>query len=78
MHVYIPIGAVITVILAYMLIGVVLFIPLLIWQGRFINGMNWWEGNNFGRGIVISAIAWPFILGFNIKTEIRYRRKGLL
>lgn len=79
MNVYIPVGGIITFAFWYLLIGMILVIPLVAWQNRFISGnREWHEGVRFWRALFIGSVFWPVMLFFTIKTEIEYRRKGYL
>jgi len=82
MHVYIPVVPILWVLLWYGFVGIALYGPLMTWQNRFISGnRSAWDGMRprlVLRGILASMVAWPIILGYNIKTEIHYRKKGYL
>lgn len=84
MNVYIPLVGIAQFLLGYALIGLILFVPLVYWQARFISSYRTafqrsaWEGVKVWRGILMSLIAWPIMLGYTIKTEIEYRKKGYL
>lgn len=79
MTIYIPIIPILFGLWCYLAAGFLLTIPLAAWQNRFISGNRpWAEGIRWIRAVLISCFFWPVVLGYNIKTEIRYRRKGLL
>lgn len=79
MTVYIPIVPIFMVLTVHFLIGYLLMIPLAAWQDRFISSnSNWRTDTRWLRAVVISPIFWPYILFYNIKTEIEYRKKGYL
>lgn len=79
MNIYIPVIGILWFLLAYAIIGLILFVPLVYWQNRFISGNRpVWEGVHILKGIFFSVIVWPIMLGYTIKTEIRYRKKGIL
>lgn len=84
MNIYIPIIEILWGLLAYAIIGIVLFVPLVYWQARFLSNYGTefarpvWEGIRIFKGLFNSSWAWPVILGYTIKTEIKYRRKGYL
>lgn len=82
MNIYIPIVGIQQVLAVYAVIGVLLYLPLVVWQNRFISGnrgtFDGMRKRHVVKGILASAVVWPILLGYNIKTELRYRRKGLL
>lgn len=79
MNIYIPIVGTIQFLAVYMIIGALLFVPLVYWQARFISGNRGaWEGVRVTKGFVASLFAWPSFLGYTIFTEIQYRKKGYL
>lgn len=84
MSIYIPIIPILWGLLAFAVIGILLFVPLVFWQARFISSYGTpfqrpaFEGVKIGKGLLLSAICWPILLGYTIKTEIEYRRKGYL
>lgn len=81
MHIYIPTW-VFYLPLFYLGIGVLLYVPLVVWGNRFISGKpSLWRAispKRLFQGIFASAIAWPIILGVSVYTEIDYRKKGYL
>lgn len=79
MSVYIPIMGILQFLAVYAIIGALLFVPLVYWQARFISGNRGaWEGVRVIQGFIQTLIAWPTMLGYSIKTEITYRKKGYL
>jgi len=84
MTLYIPIVPILWGMALYALVGMVLFVPMVYWQARFIAnyGTQWqaptWAGVRIWRGLLVSALLWPLVLGHCILTEIRYRKKGFL
>lgn len=82
MTVTIPLAGIIHFLSVYVIIGAVAYFPLYRWQERFISGnQKQWFPNNYTtylRGYLFSLVLWPVFLGYNIKEEIRLRRKGIL
>ena len=70
------------VVLAYAAVGIILFVPLILWSNRFVSGRSKvWAHLTFKHiiyALIQSAALWPAILFVCIQTEIRYRRKGYL
>jgi hypothetical protein len=82
--IYVPVGAISGLLFIYAFVGIILYMPLVMWQARFINNATaWGTWDNMPlktllKGIGVCILAWPMILGYNIKTEISYRKKGYL
>lgn len=80
MTVYIPVTGILTFLAFYAIIGSLLYFPLYRWQSSFISGNHkeWFPNNytTFLRGFFACNIAWPVMLVYTLKMEIkRYRRK---
>ena len=84
MEIYIPVMGIIQFLIGYALVGILLYIPLFMWQNRFISGGTAWNGwdkmkaRTLIKGILLTMLAWPIIFVYNVKTEIEYRKKGYL
>lgn len=81
MNVYIPLLPILWVLVAYVMVGLLLFVPFVYWQHRFVSNrksFKVWSGVHVFKGLFFCAVAWPIMLGYNIKTEVHYRKKGYL
>lgn len=82
MNVYIPVMGILTFLSWYAAVGSILYFPLYRWQERFIykSDKQWFPNNftTFLKGYLLTMVIWPVFLGYNIKEEIRLRRKGIL
>jgi hypothetical protein len=81
--IYIPIIPIATGILVYLIVGVLLTIPFVLWERRFLTSSfkpsrPWHEGINWKWAFPRTALFWPLIVAVYTKTEIEYRKKGYL
>lgn len=84
MNIYIPIVPIAIGLVIYLVIGLLLFVPLVYWQRRFLSDYRSpyrrpvFEGIRIFKGLIASSLFWPVMIGYYAYTEIRYRKKGYL
>lgn len=79
MTISIPVIGTLSLILAYVVVGMIAYIPFVLWSNRFIaskpKGLS---RARFGWAMIASIVLWPIVLISLIRTEIDYRKKGYL